>query len=417
MHMGDAREREIRGLYDALAKQTRERLGTIIETICQAKERGGRLCVVTGSGPNLHEGVTTLVAELIRKGVVDGVLTSSAVVAHEMAGTLEKVYRVDGQGLGMEQDLLPADGKFEISLCGEEVLGKLEGEMEIDRELIRKALAMKGDTIIKAAGNMSYPLGLRTEMISREICEVARSKGLSFEETAGLGADPRTMIGAAAEMGVPLVVTVPQLVGGGSVGMDIADSTSMRDRSRRVAKVLDACDVIVESALALAQEVHDGPFETYTGHGIWSRWIGDRTYRLKDKQLVRIDLDPNLELAWKKEKESGRVKEAVAKGLPKTKILGIPFRMEMSGFARLPNSLPIVGDIGRIWPIMGHEVAKRLGVKLDFISYPQETESGKKMREWIVEQVGILDRERMHAGLGSRASSVRRPMRASSLAH
>jgi len=167
----------------------------------------------------------------------------------------------------------------------------------------------------------------------------------------------------------------------------------------------------------LAQEVHDGPFETYTGHGIWSRWIGDRTYRLKDKRLVRIDLDPNLELAWRKEKESGRVKEAVAKGLPKTKILGIPFRMEMSGFARLPNSLPIVGDIGRIWPIIGHEVAKRLGVKLDFISYPQETEPGKKMREWIVEQVSILDRERMYAGLGTKAPSVRRPMRASSLSY
>lgn len=415
--MANAREREIRALYEGLARETRERLDAIIETICRVKEKGGKLCVVTGSGPNLHEGVTTLVAELIRKGVVDGVLTSSAVVAHEMAGTLEKVHRVDGRGLGMEQDLLPADGKFEISLCGDEVLSKLEGEMEIDRGLIRKGFAMKGDTIIKAAGNMSYPLGLRTEMISREICELARSRGTSFEETAGLGADPRTMIGAAAEMRIPLVVTVPQLVGGGSVGMDIADSTSMRERSRRVAKVLSASDIIVESALALAQEVHDGPFETYTGHGIWSRWIGDRTYRLKDKHLVRIDLDPNLELAWRKEKESGRVKEAVAKGLPKTKILGIPFRMEMSGFARLPNSLPIVGDIGRIWPIIGHEVANRLGVKLDFISYPQETDSGKKMREWIVEEVGILDRERMYAGLGVAAPSVRRRMRALSLTH
>ena len=37
--------------------------------------------VVVGSGPNLHEGVTTLIAELIRVGVVDGVTTSSAVVA------------------------------------------------------------------------------------------------------------------------------------------------------------------------------------------------------------------------------------------------------------------------------------------------------------------------------------------------
>ncbi len=52
------------------------------------------MVVVTGSGPNLHEGVTTLIAELIHKGVVDGVVTSSAVVAHEMAGTLDRVKRV-----------------------------------------------------------------------------------------------------------------------------------------------------------------------------------------------------------------------------------------------------------------------------------------------------------------------------------
>ncbi len=60
---------------------------------------GGKVAVVVGSGPNLHEGVTTLIAELIRLGVVDGVTTSSAVVAHEMAGTLDRVKRVDGSQL------------------------------------------------------------------------------------------------------------------------------------------------------------------------------------------------------------------------------------------------------------------------------------------------------------------------------
>jgi hypothetical protein len=34
------------------------------------KGRGGH-----GSGPNLHEGVTTLIAELMDKGIVDGVTT------------------------------------------------------------------------------------------------------------------------------------------------------------------------------------------------------------------------------------------------------------------------------------------------------------------------------------------------------
>lgn len=397
--MSSVREREIDALYADLSEETRERVDTVVETICKIKEGGGKLCVVTGSGPNLHEGVTTLIAELIRKGIVDAVSTSSAVVAHEMAGSLERVYRVDGSDLGMDPELLPGDEKFEVTLCGNEVLDRLESELEIDRDLIKRALDLPGDTIIKAAGNMSYPIGLRTETVSREILQLAISKDLTFEETAGLGADPRTMIGAGAEMDVPVIVTVPQLVGGGSVGMDIADSIPMRERSRRIAKILGECDIVIESALALAQEVHDGPFETYTGHGIWSRWTGGSTYRLKDKYLIRIDLDTNLELAWRKEKESSEVQEAVAKGLPKTKVMGIPFRMEMSGFARLPKSLPLVGDIGKIWPIIGHMVSRRLGVKLDFMCYPQETDAGKEMREWIVDEVGILDRERMHAKL------------------
>ena len=316
-----------------------------------------------------------------------------------MAGSLEKVHRVDGAELDIDPGVLPRDGRFEITVCPKSVLSRIEGEMEIDRELIQRAIKLPGDTIIKAAGNMSYPVGLRTELLSREICDLSRSRGESFEEIAGLGADRRTMIGAGAEMGVPVLVTVPQLVGGGSVGMDIADSIPMRERSRRIADLLGQSDYVIESALALAQEVHDGPFQTYTGHGIWSGWGGERTYTLENKQLVRIDLDTNLELAWKNEKESSRVQEAVAKGLPKTKLMGIPFRMEMSGFARLPNSLPLIGDIGQIWPVIGHRVCKRLGISLDFMCYPQETDAGNRMREWIVEEVDIIDRDRMLSSL------------------
>jgi len=388
----------IDGLYRGLAPETRERVDGAIETICEAKERGGRVCVVTGSGPNLHEGVTTLIAELIGVGLVDGVLTSSAVVAHEMAGCLERVHRVDGDQLGVDPELLPADGRFEISVIEDRFLDAIETEMEIDRDLVDRGLSLPGDDIIKAAGNMAYPLGLRTETISSEVSELARTEAVTFESVAGRGCDGHTMLGAAARRGVPLLVTVPQLIGGGRVGIEIAESTSMRDRSRRIASLLAESDVIIESALALAQEIHDGPFETYTGHGIWSRWMGDETYRLKDKAVVRIDLDPNLELAWIREREGGAVAEAVAKGLPKTKALGIPFRMEMSGFARLEGSLPIVGDIGKIWPILAQGISSRLGSKLDFMSYPQGSDAGRRMRDWIVREVAILNRERMLEG-------------------
>ena len=54
--------------------------------------------------------------------------------------------------------------------------------------------------------------------------------------------------------------------------------------------------------------------------------------------------------------------------------------------------MPLVGDIGVIWPVMARKVALKLGVDLDFISYPQETPEGKLMREWIVEDIRPVDR-------------------------
>ena len=50
--------------------------------------------------------------------------------------------------------------------------------------------------------------------------------------------------------------------------------------------------MIIESGVALTQEIHDGPFETYTGHGLWAGWQGHFTYSLEGKRLIRIDLDP-----------------------------------------------------------------------------------------------------------------------------
>jgi hypothetical protein len=120
---------------------------------------------------------------------------------------------------------------------------------------------------------------------------------------------------------------------------------------------------------------------------------------LHGKTLLRFDLDPNLEKAWLQERESSRVQEAVNRGLPKTKLTGIPFRMEMSGFARLEGSLPVTADIGVAWPVLAATVADRLGVPLDFLSAPQETPEGQQMRAWIAEHVKPLDRARMYQSL------------------
>jgi hypothetical protein len=390
-------------LYRGLGEQARSAVDRAIEAVVRARRAGRNVVVVTGSGPNVHEGVTTLIAELIRAGIVQGVSTSSAVVAHEMAGSLDKVHRVDGRKLGLPETLLPKGGLFETTLMSSEAERMVRQEMIVDEDLLRRAREAPGETIVKAAGNMGYPMGLRTERLAREIESLARRHGMPFERIAGLGADPRTMIGAAAAAGIPALVSVPQLVGGGEVGMAIGDSIPLTQRSALMARMLGEAEVIIESGVALTQEIHDGPFETYTGHGIWAGWEGGRTYSLKGRTLVRIDLDPNLEKVWQIERSGGKVQQSIDKGLPKTKAFNVPFRMEMSGFARLESSIPIVADLGVVWPVLAWRAAGELGVRLELLSYPQESAQGRQMREWIVEHVGVLDRQRMIAGLKERA--------------
>ncbi len=382
-------------LYKELPADSKEMLDRAISSIISAKKKNGKVVVVTGSGPNIHEGVTTLIAELIHKGVVDGVTTSSAVIAHEMAGALEEVKRVDGTKLGFPEDILPKGNTFEVTLMPDEFLKQLENEMIIDTALIKKILSLDGSVIIKAAGNMAYPLGLRTENLAKEILFIAKSKGIPFEAVAGAGADRLTMLGAAHTKSIPILVTIPQLVGGGTVGLAIGDSISITERGTKVAGMLQSADVIIESGVALTQEIHDGPFETYTGHGIWSNWEGYKTYSLKDKVLIRIDLDPALKKAWEFEKQSSKVQTAIDEGLPKTKLMSIPFRMEMSGFARLDKSIPVVGDLGIAWPIIALRLEQELGISLDFISYPQQSPEGQKMRKWIVENVRPIVKKKL----------------------
>ena len=385
----------IEEFYNGLDERSREALDAAVNKVVEAKKRGGKVAVVTGSGPNLHEGVTTLIAELITKGVVDGVTTSSAVVNHEMGGALDRVKMCGAAQLGMDEEKMPRGNVFEFTDMTDEELDELGKEILLDRELLAKRHAAEGHMVIKAAANMAYPMGLRTEKLAEEILSLCRQCGLPFETVAGWGCDARTMLGAGAERGVPVLVTIPQMVGGGHVGLSVGDSIPVAERSRRIADMLGSADVIIESAVALTQEIHDGPFETYTGHGIWSWWQGQRVYSLKDKTRVRFDLDENLRRAQDLQKSSAMIQEAIDKGLPKTKISKIPFRMEMSAFARHEGSLPVIGDIGMIWPVFALRIADALGIELEFMSYKQETEDGKAMREWIVKNVKPLDREKM----------------------
>lgn len=390
----------IDSFYDKFDDKFKKRIDKVVKLIVDAKNSEQKVSVVTGSGPNIHEGVTTLIAELINKGIIDGVLTSSAVIAHEMGGALDKVKRVKADLLDFEErDVwLPKGDIFELTQLTAAQWEEIGAEMDLDKDLIEKLEAMDGKTIIKAAGNMAYPMGLRTELLAEEILKMGTKKfnrQYSLEYLAGLGADDRTMIGAGARNNVPVLVSIPQLVGGGAVGLSIGDSISIHDRCHRNAKILGESSVIIESGLALAQEVHDGPYETYTGHGIWAQWNDEYVYSLKGKNLIRFDLDVNLEKVWQQQRNSGMVQQAIADGKPKTKVTGVPFRMEMSGFARLESSVPVVGDLGEIWPIVAHRVSEALGIDLEFMSYKQETGAGQKMREWIVDNVHYIKNDKL----------------------
>ena len=379
----------------SLDERSRAAVDSAIERITEIKKRGGKVMVVTGSGPNIHEGVTTLIAELIRVGIVDAVSTSSAVISHEMAGSLDRVFRVDAKALGMDMEKMPRGDVFEFTCMTDEEIANLKREMPLDDDLLKRGKELpKQNEIIKAAGNMAYPMGPRTEKVAHEILGMARMYGLPFETVAGWGCDEHTMLGSAARKGVPVLVTIPQLIGGGAVGMSIGDSIPVSQRSMRLSRMLASCDAIIESAVALTQEIHDGPFECYTGHGIWAWWSGENTYDLRNKSLIRFDLDENLRKAVELNQT---VQEAIDKGLPKTKAAKIPFRMEMSAFARHENSIPVIGDIGKVWPLVAAGVAKNLGIELEFLSASQDTPEGAAMREWIVDNVKPFDREKMLA--------------------
>jgi len=380
--------------FNNLGQKSQDNLKEAIAKIIEVKKRNGKIMIVTGSGPNIHEGITTLIAEMMGKDIIDSVTTSSAVIAHEMGGSLDRVKRIKAVDVGFNSDdhFLPKGGVFELTLMSDDAMEKMGKEMILDEEIITRAEKADGDVIIKAAGNMAYPMGLYCENLSNEILTISQTYGLPFETVAGWGADRMTMLGMGALTGKPVLVTVPQLIGGGNVGLSIADSIPVSRRSAQIAAMIDEADIIIESAVALTQEIHDGPFECYTGHGIWAYWNGLKTCSLKGKTLIRLDMDENLMKAKEFQDDSRQIQEAIDKGLPKTKITGIPFRMEMSAFARLEGSIPVVGDIGEIWPIIAEETAKALGISLDFMSHPQQTGQGQQMRDWIVDNVKAIDR-------------------------
>ena len=233
--------------FNGLDERSRKALDSAVTKVVETKKKNGKVAVVTGSGPNIHEGVTTLIAELIGKGIIDGVTTSSAVINHEMGGALDRVKMCDASQFGLDRTKMPRGNVFEFTDLSEEETDILRKEMLLDEDLLKKGKSAEGRMVIKAAGNMAYPMGLRTEKIAEEILTLSRLSGLPFETIAGWGCDSRTMLGIGAEKGVPVLVTIPQMVGGGHVGLAVGDSIPVAERSKRIADMLGKADVIIRS--------------------------------------------------------------------------------------------------------------------------------------------------------------------------
>jgi len=153
--------RFVQALYDGLKEATQSAVEKTVVAVPEARRSDGRTMVVTGSGADIYEGVTTLISELIRKNIIHGLSTNSAVVAHEMEGSLEKVRRVRGVVLGLNSAPLARAEAFQINILDDDNLADLKSEMALDMDLIQRAKELPVEENIKAAGNMAYPIGYK----------------------------------------------------------------------------------------------------------------------------------------------------------------------------------------------------------------------------------------------------------------
>jgi hypothetical protein len=54
-----------------------------------------------------------------------------------------------------------------------------------------------------------------------------------------------------------------------------------------------------------------------------------------------------------------------------------------------------VADLGVAWPIIALRLEQYLGISLDFISYPQQSPEGQKMRKWIVDNIQPIVKKKL----------------------
>lgn len=360
--MGMIVERTIlEGYYRSFTPELQRGVDDAAREIVRVKREGRRVAVILEDRLNVIEGVTILVAELMSRGVIDAVLTSAAIVNHEMSGVLDRVKQVRWRDVAGRPDLIPRDGLFEVTLLSAEVMEQIRQDVDVDISFYRALLSAPGDVVVQAAGGRAYPGGFRTDVVARNIGTWAKKAGVPFEQMVGYGADSMTMIGAGARLGLPVLVTVPNLMDGGSVGLAAGDSIPLSERACRIGRVVDGTALVIESAASRAGDVYGGPFETFTGEGLWTGWQGGWTYCDGGRTVLRI-----------------RPADGTAEG---------PETADRPSVAARPGENELVGDIGKIWAVLAVRVADALGMELAFMNYSPSSPEGEKVCQWIVNNI------------------------------
>ncbi len=94
--------------YSRLTSESQAALDEAVNTIVRQKELGNKVMVITGRGPNLHEGVTTLISELMHKGL--WMVSQPVCSGSPMSWRVHwRVHRVHGPDLGFPSSALPGE--------------------------------------------------------------------------------------------------------------------------------------------------------------------------------------------------------------------------------------------------------------------------------------------------------------------
>lgn len=346
--------------YRALQDDERVRLDGAVASLVEAKKRRQRVVAVIAGEVHLSRGITLLVADLMRKGIIDAVLTTAAIIDHEMSGVLEKVKRIENPPAGLHREDGSADGVMNVALLSPRMIERFREEMDIDVSSYRAMLGAPGPITVEPAGGGTWPGGKRTSILSGFVLSQSRRCRIPFEEMAGYGADPGTMIGAGARSGIPVLVPPSCLDDdGGSIGLAIRESLSPSERSGRVAEIMNRAHLIIAST--------DGPGCTFPAGfaqgGPWDgsgektpEYSGRRTIVLIDGPHSDVQLTPD-------ERKAGE-----------------------------PGSLIITGGLETSWSLLAFRAAKALGIALDFVPCARGRNESERLREWIAARIEPADK-------------------------